>query len=192
MHSYDLEGRGRVFVGLFAVSILLVWRLDAGLGDLNFEPDWWLITPSFAGVYSLLYWIFDVYVWRLTLLRKLGVLNVPDLNGEWIGKIESSYGLDGSSLPSSVVILQRWSKMVVRLETEHSRSRSVAATLKTNDLPNPELSYLYINEPTAIARDTMNMHRGTAILELKDSALQGDYYTGRGRRQMGTIKLSKS
>ena len=31
----------------------------------------------------------------------------------------------------------------------------------------------------------MNMHRGTAALRLKDSVLKGDYYTGRGRREIG-------
>lgn len=34
----------------------------------------------------------------------------------------------------------------------------------TDDLPNPELHHLYVNEPNPTAPDTMNAHRGTATL----------------------------
>ena len=81
--------------------------------------------------------------------------------------------------------------MLIRLETENSRSRSVMASLRTVDLPNPELSYQYVNEPKSNAPGTMEMHRGTAILELIGSRLEGDYYTGRGRGEVGTLKLGK-
>ena len=192
MHSYEVEGRGRVVVAIMGVSMLLVWLLDIGLGAINFEPEWWLSVPSFAGFYSVLYWLFDRYVWKLGLPGKLNVLQLPDLNGRWVGKIESSYCRGGGAHPVSVLILQRWSKIVIRLETEHSRSRSITASLKTNDLPNPELTYQYVNEPKSTAPDTMAMHRGTATLELIGHSLVGDYYTGRGRGEIGTIKLRRS
>lgn len=191
MHSYDLEGRGRVVVFLATVSVPLVWLLDVGLDVIGFEAQWWLSVPSFAGFYSALYWIFDHYVWKLNLLRKIGLIKVPDLNGNWEGKIESSYSQSGPAQPFSVTILQRWSKIIVKLETKRSRSYSTAAILRTDDLPNPELTYMYVNEPKATAPNTMNMHRGTAILELADSVLEGDYYTGRGRGEVGTIKLNR-
>ena len=174
------------------ISVLLVWVFHVGLGAIDFEPQWWLSVPSFAGCYSGLYWLFDRYVWRLGLLRKLGLIQLPDLNGKWVGEVESSYGQDGRTHSVSVVILQRWSKMVLRLETEHSRSHSITASLRTIDLPTPELSYQYVNEPKSNAPGTMEMHRGTATLELTGYGLEGDYYTGRGRGEVGTIKLTRS
>ena len=81
---------------------------------------------------------------------------------------------------------------MVRFETELSLSYSISASLKVADVVNSELSYLYVNEPKAPAPDTMNIHRGTANLELKQNALEGDYYTGRGRMTFGSIKLSKA
>ena len=189
--TYEIEGRGKVVVAITGVSVLLVWLLGMGLGAINFEPEWWMSAPSFAGCYSILYWLFDRYVWKLGLLRKLNVLQLPDLNGRWVGGVESSYTEDGHVHSVSVVILQRWSKIAIRLETEHSRSRSIMASLKTNDLPNPELTYQYFNEPKSSAPDTMAMHRGTATLELIGSALEGDYYTGRGRGEVGTIRLGR-
>ena len=191
MHSYELEGRGRVAVALAIASILMIWLLHVVLNAIDFEPQWWLSVPSFAGCYSSLYWLFDRYVWRLGLLRKLKLIQLPDLNGKWVGEVESSYSQDSHAHSVSVVIVQRWSKMLVRLETGNSRSHSVMASLRTIDLPNPELSYQYVNEPKSNAPGTMEMHRGTATLELIGSGLEGDYYTGRGRREVGTIKLSK-
>ena len=191
MHSYELEGRGRVEVALAVASILMIWLLHVGLDSVDFDPQWWLSVPSFAGCYSGLYWLCDRYVWRLRLLWKLKLIQIPNLNGRWVGEVESSYCKGGGAHPVSVLILQRWSKIVIRLETEHSRSRSITASLKTNDLPNPELTYQYVNEPKSSAPDTMAMHRGTATLELVGHSLLGDYYTGRGRGEIGTIKLHR-
>ncbi len=191
MHSYEVEGRGRVEVSLAVVSILMIWLLHVVLDTINFQPQWWLSVPSFAGCYSGLHWLFDHYGWRLGLFRKLKLAHLPNLNGEWVGEVESSYGPGGSAHLVSVIILQRWSKMLLRLETEHSRSHSITARLRTTDLPNPELSYQYVNEPVSNAPVTMEMHRGTAMLELTGSCLKGDYYTGRGRGEIGTLKLSK-
>ena len=182
MHSYELQGRRKAAIFLAVLSVFLVWLLHTGLSAIPFEPQWWLSVPSFAGFYSALDWIFDRYFWRVPLLRKLNLIQVSDLNGKWDGIIKSSYGKGGSAHPVSVFILQRWSKISIRLETEHSRSHSVMASLKTGDLPQPELTYLYVNEPKAMSQGTMNMHRGTAILVLNGAAIEGEYYTGRGRQ----------
>ena len=51
----------------------------------------------------------------------------------------------------TISIIQRWSKLLVRFETEHSQSHSISGALKVVDVANPELSYLYINQPKALA-----------------------------------------
>ncbi len=191
MHPYEVEGQRKVVVALAAASILMVWLVHVVLDVIDFNPQWWLSVPSFAGSYSGLYWLFDRYVWKLGLLKKLNLVPLPNLNGKWVGEVKSSYNQGGIAQSVSVVILQRWTKMLVRLESEHSRSLSIAARLRTDDLPNPELSYQYVNEPKSNAPVTMEMHRGTATLELTGSGLEGDYYTGRGRGEVGTIKLRK-
>ena len=191
MHSYELDGRGRVVVVLAATSVLLVWLLDTVLNFLGIEPRWWLSLPSFGSFYGVLYWLFDRYFWRWAALDKIGLVGVPNLNGQWAGEILSSYVLDGTSLEVSVLIRQRWSKLVIRLDTTRSRSHSVSATLRVGDLPYPTLDYMYVNEPWPNALESMNAHRGTAMLELKGAVLEGEYYTGRGRREIGTIQLRR-
>ena len=192
MHSYELDGRGRVVITLAAGSVLLVWLLDVALGAVDFEPQWWLSLPSFGVFYGILYQSFDHYLWKCAVLRKLRLVRVPDLHGSWTGEIRSSsYGPDDPSLPVSVLVQQRWSKLVIRLEAAHSWSHSVSATLRTRDLPYPTLDYMYRNEPRPGAPETMHTHRGTAMLELKGLVLEGDYYTGRDRREIGTIELRR-
>ena len=192
MHSYDAEGRLRVIASLAVISVLLVWLFHTGLGAIGFEPQWWLSVPSFPSVFSFLYWAFDRWGWRRGLLKKIGIVRIPDLNGKWEAQIISSYKADGGAYTASIVIQQRWSRMVVSLETVHSQSRSISACLRTDDTPHPELSYLYINEPKATAVDTINPHRGTMVVELKEGVLEGDYYTGRGRGTFGTIKMTRT
>ena len=177
-------------LGLAFASLLVITLFGVILDTIGLDPSWWLSAPSLAGCYSGLHWLHDRFLWRIRLLRM--VTRLPDLNGEWVGEVKSSYNQHGPAYEVSVVISQRWSKMLVRLETGQSRSHSVVASLKTADLPYPELSYLYVNSPKSNAPDTMEMHRGTATLELKGSNLEGEYYTGRGRRQIGMIKLRKA
>ena len=178
-------------VVIMGASVLLVWLLYVGLGAVDFDPQWWLSLPSFAGCYSVLHWLFDRYGWGLGLLRKIKFIQVPDLNGKWEGEVESSYSQDARVYQVSVFIMQRWTKILVRLEADRSHSRSISASLRNGDLLNPELSYQYINEPKPNAPSTMEIHRGTATLELVGSTLEGGYYTGRGRGQFGTIKLKR-
>ena len=189
MHSYDAGGRARVIAFLAGGSILLVWLFHAGLGAVDFQPQWWLSVPSFAGVFSGLYWAFDRWVWRLGLLKKFGIVPIPNLNGRWDGEVVSSY--DDGVYPISVTISQRWLKMVIMLETASSQSHSIAASLKSDDGTYPKLSYLYVNEPKAVAVESMNIHHGTTVVELKNCALEGHYYTGRGRMTHGAIRLAR-
>ena len=170
----------------------MVWLLHTGLRAIEYQPEWWFSVPSFAGVISFVYWAFDRWVWRFALLRRLGIVPIPDLNGEWAGIVLSSYESDGCGYEVSIVIRQRWTRMVVTLETEYSQSRSIAASLRSNDEPNPKLSYLYVNEPKATARETMNIHHGTTVVELKGDVLEGSYHTGRGRMTYGSVKLTRA
>ena len=191
MHSYELDGRGRVAIVLAAASVLLVWLSDVMLRYLGIEPRWWLSLPSFGGFYGVLHWLFDHYLWRWGVFGTVGLARVPNLNGQWTGEVRSSYVPDGATLSVRVLIRQRWSKLAIRLEATQSRSDSIFARLRTGDVVHPTLDYMYVNEPGAGSQETMHAHRGTAMLELKDGALEGEYYTGRGRREIGTIQLRR-
>ena len=192
MHSYDLEGRGRVYAGTVVLSVALVWLLDRSLNLASVDPPWWLSAPSVAGFYTMLYWAFDRHVWRWRLIHRFGLLSLPDLNGQWSGEIDSSFGEAGIKTTVEVTILQRWSTMLVSLQTGESGSRSTVGALTAREIDNPELTYTYVSEPRGRATDTMQMHRGTCVLRLKGDVLQGTYYTSRGRGTVGELKLVRT
>ncbi len=192
MHSYDLEGRGRIYAGLAILSVTLVWLLDWSLNFTDVDPPWWFSAPSVAGLYTMLYWVFDRHVWRWRFLRRLGLLSVPDLNGAWTGEIDSSFGGEGTNRDIKVNIRQRWASILITLQAGESISRSTMAAVAARDTDSPELTYTYLNEPHGRAADTMQMHRGTCTLRLAGDRLEGNYYTGRGRGTVGELKLKRN
>ena len=121
----------------------------------------------------------------------MGLVRIPDLNGRWEGSVDSSYGEKESTQPISLSIAQTWSKIVIRLDSDHSRSYSQTGAIRNLDLATPELAYIYWNEPKSNAVDSMEAHRGTAILELSEPSLTELYYTGRGRREAGAIEVTR-
>ena len=189
MHSYDVPGRQRVYIFIALLSVPPVWLLAFTLEVARLEPEWWMTMPSFGAFYFALYWIFDRHVWRFVFLHRLGLVKIPDLNGIWDGSVESSHGVNGSIHSVSITITQSWSKIAIRLDSDYSHSNSEVGAIRNLDLGTPELVYIYWNEPTSHAKESMEAHRGTAILEFSGSALSGPYYTGRGRREIGTIKV---
>ena len=130
MNPYNPDRNIIVVVCLLTISTSLAGLIHTGLDAVNPEL-WWLSVPSAVGIYKMLYYAFDRFVWRWRPLRRLGLVTVPDLNGEWNGQIKSSYESDGRTLQVSVVITQQWSKILARLEAEESCSRSIAASFLT-------------------------------------------------------------
>lgn len=192
MNAYSPSSNKAVTISLLTISIVLTGVMNSVLNAVNLEFQWLISAVSVVGIYRILYFTFDRFIWRWSLLRNLGLIIIPDLNGRWKGHIMSSYHLNNQNYPISVVITQQWSKILVRLETEKSDSKSIAASFLTDDPTSPELIYVYDNDPINMAPESMHAHSGTAKLRLTGSTLRGKYYTGRGRETTGDIVLERS
>lgn len=140
MNSYVPNNRRGVVSVLLMVSLGLVVAINAVLNTVDFEFQWITNPFSVVGIFGLLYFMFDRFIWKWRLLRCLDIVTIPDLNGVWRGEIESSHDQGSQPLQVSVVISQRWSKILVQLETEESYSKSVAASFLTNCSLSPELN----------------------------------------------------
>jgi hypothetical protein len=144
------------------------------------------------GCFGMLYWVFDKGLWYTALMRKLSIVRVPDFGGTWEGHVVSSFDSHGQQHPITVLIIQTWTQVMITVETDHSRSHSITASVAMKEVYGPMLSYEYLNEPRPSALDTMHAHRGTAILWLKPSGqLEGLYYTGRDRTNHGSICIAR-
>ena len=191
MNPYNPNGSRKVVTFLLIISVSLAGLVHTVLDVVNFELQGLVSITSAVGMYQILYYVFDRFIWKWRLLRKIGLVTVPNLNGRWGGTIKSSYGSDAQDYQIDVFITQQWSKILVRLEAGKSYSKSIAASFLTDDPSSPELVYVYDNDPRAMTPESMQSHGGTAKLRITDSGLQGQYYTGPGRRTIGDISLKR-
>jgi hypothetical protein len=189
MHPYATDSAERRYIPLIlaTISIALAWVL----GLLPWRIPWWVDAPSVVGFYGFLYAWFDRRLWRARWLRKIGLVRVPNLSGEWSGFVKSSHDNITADHDVSLAIRQTWSHLSVVLRAEQSRSCSLIAAIHIDDPDGPALVYEYRNEPSSLAVETMHVHRGITHLtfDKDDDSLSGDYYTGRDRQTHGGIRV---
>ncbi len=194
MHPYatNPDERRYILVALVVLGILAAYGLHTALSTLQISAPWWLEVPSFLGFYGLLYVIFDRHLWKNRLVRRLGNVRTPNLNGTWDGHLTSSFDDGATKHEGTIKITQTWTRMGVTLEAQQSRSHSVVATFVIDDT-DTVLTYEYLNEPMSQAKKTMHIHRGTAWLFMQPDSdtLQGRYYSGRGRQNFGSLRFTR-
>jgi len=198
MHPYATDSSERTTVPaiVFVVAIGAAFGLARLVTASGLQDKlWWLDVPAVWGFYVLLLAVFDRWAWKWRPLRTVGLVRVPDLSGTWTGHGVSLFE-DGEGKNTrfdvQVRITQRWTKCRIQLDTAHSQSDSVVASMSVGDGQRATLSYEYRNEPRALASPAMHPHRGAARLEMHDEAqLEGEYYSGRGRQGYGTLHLHR-
>jgi SMODS-associating 2TM, beta-strand rich effector domain len=190
MHGYSTDSSERRVVPLLLASlaIALAWVSSRLVAMLHLSLPWWVDAPSSMAFYGMLYTLFDKYLWRNSLVYKLGLVRIPNLTGRWRGYLITSFDGHTKCHDLMIHIFQSWTQINVYLTTATSMSRSCAAMVQVDDPEGVALIYQYQNQPLADAMKTMHMHFGTARLRVSNgSCLAGDYYAGRDRRTFGRI-----
>jgi len=198
-HTYSTDSTERRYAPFFIAAAaigaaLLVYRL---LEKYHVNLPGWaspLDTMAFSGLF---YTLFDRYVWKWLARHRIRITKIPDLSGTWKGYVRPA-GTSGASaglaIKTEITInfQQTWTDMLVVGRTQLSKSHSLSASVITND--ECSISYEYLNEPFADALYTMHAHRGTAMLSIDktQTKLDGEYYSGRDRQNIGTIHLTRS
>ena len=191
MHPYSTDSEERSQVPFFVALISILFARLIAIALKKFQLPFWFEVPGAFSIYGLFLAAFRRYLWRWRLFRALGVVKVPDLRGKWQGSAISSFD-KSDQYEVLVEIHQNWTHMAIRLVSGGSFSHSVVASIYVGD-DGTTLSYQFQNEPNVHATPTMHAHNGTASLRLADnqSHLEGDYYTGRDRRNHGSISLRR-
>jgi hypothetical protein len=192
MHPYATNSseRKNVVLIIALLSVALAWCLHRVIEWLGLRLPWWIDAPSVMGIFGVLYELFDKRLWRV--FRKFRIIvKVPDLNGEW--DVEGNTSFDSNlSFNGKISIHQTWTAISIFMETVHSRSYSLSASLLVEQPEGCTLSYEYQNEPKSGAPSTMHAHRGTCVLRMKNSdLLEGEYYSGRDRQNYGSLRLQR-
>lgn len=192
-YGTDSGERIRTLGAIAIVAVIFSWLLTNLIGSMQVNLPFWVEGPSLLSVYGLAVWAFDEWGWRWASLRSVLRLRVPDLAGQWQGRLWSNFDGGRDRDDVRVTITQTWTRILIRLETGSSRSWSTVAAISTADPGQPILSYQYMNEPRADAAESMSTFKGTATLALVSSdRLEGDYYSGRGRNQFGRLSLDRA
>lgn len=198
-HAYSTDSADRRYIPFFiaAAAVGAAFLAFHFLDKYQIQVPWWASPPiDTMAFYGLFYWFFDRFAWKWRLLHWLPLTRVPDVSGEWRGHVRPtptvgiSAGL-GKQSNVTISIRQTWTKILVISQTSLSNSRSLSGSLIVTD--ECSLSYEYLNEPSAAAPDTMHTHRGMARLTLDPSGtiLDGEYYSGRDRQNIGTIRVTR-
>lgn len=190
MHGYSTDSTERRVVPLLLalLAIALAWITFRLLVILKISLPWWVDPPSTMAYYGLLYRLFDIFLWKNSLVLKMGLVRVPNFAGCWRGYLLSSFDNHEKHYPLILNIFQSWTHISVFLTTRTSMSCSCTAMIRVDDPSGVSLVYQYQNRPLADAVKTMHMHFGTGQLKLLGGdALTGEYYAGRDRRTFGRI-----
>jgi hypothetical protein len=192
MHTYQIEEdtRTRKMLLLVFFSVIAAYLLNILLQNAPIVIPWWIDYPSVLGFYGLFGWLYDRYVWKMEFVQKSEWLLVPNLNGVWNVELKTCYDDFTDMVKCRMFIRQTGSKIRISIETDNSISHSVQASILCSaKLKTFEIMYTYINQPKAASKSTMNIHYGTASLQISDDfrILEGDYYSGRGRQTYGSL-----
>ncbi len=190
MHYYvsNIDKKLKILFYIVVVSLLLNTLLKNFFE--NIIPNISFTITPFA-IFTVLYIVYDKYLWKLPYLSDL-----PDLNGKWKGELTSSFDNFDNRIDIDVSINQTSSKILVRLQTVNSSSESVNLSMNNKETGQYEIIYNYQNMPTPDSPDTMHIHRGTVWLlfnkEDDKEIMEGRYFTDRERQgNYGSITLKK-
>lgn len=191
MHPYAIDSNEREIVPFYlaAFAIALIWGFYSIMSQYNLALPWWISAPSVLGFYEVLFLLFDHYVWRWGVLRRMGIVKTPIIAGQWAGEVVSSF--ENAKKEISAEIIQTWTQMEVCLTTDHSHSCSLGAFFAGSPPSGPILTYAYQNIPATGAVPSMHTHSGTVQLLLSKNKMAGDYYSGRDRQNIGSINMIK-
>lgn len=179
---YSVEKRKKPLLTMMIVAIAITTKLSGWINTLK------LPVPSASEflIFTILYWVFDNWLWRWSIFRLLFAISAPNLAGTWRGILKSN--TNGKELDITLYIRQSWSKISVAISFDNSTSSSICATILCSQAL-PKLIYTYENIPHHRESDTMTRHIGTAELTLNNNCLNGNYFTSGDRKTEGQISV---
>jgi hypothetical protein len=194
VHVYSSSENRTSALGMIAVlAVVLAISVNALTSALGIGPAWLISAPTVAAAYGLLYKAVDEFAWRWRLLHRLGIIEVPIVDGIYEGQLISSY--QQTTLPCRIRIDQTWTRIAIAFEVlqpQTSTSYSIMAGLGRDGHNHARLTYTYRNQTRpGVAEVDMNDHDGTAevTVDCSNGKIAGRYFNFRGRQ--GTLTLAR-
>lgn len=179
-------------------SFLLIWLSLVFVFDARMQLDLEALKrfPEAVLIYSVGHLYFTRNAWRWRVFQGW-LVPFPNLQGTWAGTIHTTWtaavreAVPPDPIPVLLVIRQSFSSLTCLMYSKESTSSSGAATIDAKDgSGQPELSFIYNNQPRAIVRDRSQIHEGAAVLRVvmkPKRMLEGRYWTD--RKTTGEIQV---
>jgi len=189
-HPYATNSDERKMVPFFlaVLAVFTTFALTALFATFHWTPPASVDVTSTMAIYGVYYWLFKKFCWKWKWLRSVGIVSTPIIEGTWVGTVKTSHAEGAPRHNVHAAIGQDWTDILIRVQGPNSHSRSTSASMTVTE-DETLLIYQYLNEPNADAPETLQIHYGTGRVTLRNDELQGEYYTGRGRLNIGTIQL---
>ncbi|MGH1457229.1 MAG: hypothetical protein ACRBDI_10645 [Alphaproteobacteria bacterium] len=198
MHDYSIDKhpKEKILFALAFLAIIATPFINQALSQVQENLGGWtlpLTGLSVFMVFGTIFWFFNQFLWKCKHVRKL--LLMPDLNGKWecsgITLIKAGEETN-YAWKAEINITQSWSKIIIRLKTKESVSRSTSASITRLEGQGFKILYHYQNDPTAIV-DTLNKHDGAAEIIFNQDCTEGEghYFTDQHRSTVGSLTLRK-
>lgn len=180
------------------ISASIAYALNLTLQKYVSTP-WIFLVDSMGvlGTYTILLRIFNDSLWQFFPQGFLGIVDVPNLNGTWTGKLYSSFDKNTSPYKTRVEMVQTFSDIKVFAYFQRSWSYSIVADFQREADGRQVLHYVYRNEPRNNASVTMQGHNGAGkheYIKSKD-VMECSYYNepphGRGWYGKFDVKREK-
>jgi len=176
-YTVNSDIRTKTIFTIAALSIVTTGTVSNFLTTLSFNAS----CPSAFAIFGSYLWLFDRFIWRWPLIRKLH--GIPYLGGEWKGRVrrpDSSGNIVDSQV--SAFVQQTWTQ--IQLEIVGEQSRSIIRSLSMNVAPLSRKSLIYIYEVHPRAEMIGRNVRGDGCQELllvdKD-IMEGGYFSSKLR-----------
>jgi hypothetical protein len=190
MHTYSINSDERKTVigilGFLSIALVLIIKNNVRLPH-------WLPVPSVFAVFGLLYWLFDQFIWKWSLVK--WCLSTPDLNGSWTFLMKSSRDNYAVEYRGTLTITQTWSKIYIYMDGEKAIGKSVMAGIEIHTSKSFTLKWEYLSQRKPEFAENEYMHFGmTRVMNQQGdsiSVLKGDYYADRSRHSSGPVTIIK-
>lgn len=170
---------------LFFVVFLPVVSFGIGWLFAFMIPNapFWVETISPLAAYGILFNLFDKLAWHWPVFRWLGITQVPDVRGRWLGEQFSSFRDENGKNRKSRVIMeveQTFSNIEVQTYYRNWQSAHTAASCWPID-GKMAIVIMFESEPKAIYEVDAQAHKGVIKLtEVIPGKLEGSYFNANG------------
>jgi hypothetical protein len=182
---------GTKIVIALAASCVLVIVLVTGQ---SIDKDGYKWLTGIAGAVSLLVLLYDRWVWRWPLVRRVAEwTGTPVLHGTWKGTLAYEADADGNPGATDfyMAVHQTFSDIEIHSYVATSESHSMATKLERPSRGQQLLWFIYRSEAPILGQVTNRPHHGGAKLTLVGTPTQeihGSYWTD--RRGRGELRFT--